>query len=71
VLVFGAIGVGFKSQIIRCPKGVNSAEYVGMVLSHGPPERANELFGPENWHFMQDGAAVTMRRRLGRGFSNA
>jgi hypothetical protein len=32
VMVFGAIGVGFKSQIIRCSKGVNSREYVDVML---------------------------------------
>jgi hypothetical protein len=48
VMIFGAIEVGFKSEIIRCAKGVNPAEYVGIVLSLGLPERANDLLGPEN-----------------------
>jgi hypothetical protein len=113
VMVFGAIRVGFKSQIIRYSKGVGSAEYdmcgsgairsfrwatpswrdgvrcdrggmqesdhslivrwvlfsagcVGMVLSCGLPERANDLLGQENLHFVQDDA---LRRPPCRGFS--
>jgi hypothetical protein len=49
VMVFGSIGVRFKSTLIRCSKGGD--EYEGMELSCGllrrsPPvmERANGLF---------------------------
>jgi hypothetical protein len=56
VMVFGAIGVGFESTLIRCSKGVDSDEYVGMVLSCGLPEGPNAIYGGEDWAFQQDGA---------------
>jgi hypothetical protein len=55
-MVFGAIGVGFKSTLIRCSKGVDSDEYVGMVLPSGLPEGPNAIYGGEDWAFRQDGA---------------
>jgi hypothetical protein len=56
VMVFGAIGLGFKSEIIRSSQGVDSSEYMEVVLICGLRERGNELFETNNWYFMQDGA---------------
>jgi hypothetical protein len=54
-MVFGAIGIGFKSTLIRCSKGVDCVEYVGMVLSCRQPEGPNAMYEGEDWAFPQDG----------------
>jgi hypothetical protein len=54
-MVWGAIGGGYRSPLMRCSHNVDSAEYQGIVMNCGMIERCNQLFG-NRWWFMHDGA---------------
>ena len=56
VMVWGAIGPGFKSRLILCPDGVNALEYLRIVFDSGMIEECDARFGRRNWTFQQDGA---------------
>ena len=56
VMVWGAIGPGYKSPLIRCSAGVGSAEYLKILEDSEVVVRCNQLYGHRQWHFQQDGA---------------
>ena len=56
VMVWGAIGEGFRSRLMRCSKGVGTSEYTEIVAESGLISGLNGLHGPGMWTFQQDGA---------------
>ena len=56
IMCFGAIGIGFKSELVVCKGTVNSAAYIDNLKNCGVIETMNERYGPFRWLFQQDGA---------------
>ena len=56
VMVWGAIGLDFKSELIICPKTVDARAYRQVIRDSHMVELLNEKHGEGNWVFMQDGA---------------
>jgi transposase len=66
VMIWGAIGVDYKSGCIFCSKGVDTDEYQSILKRSKFIEEMNTRFGPKEgeplgpqhrWWFMQDGAS--------------
>jgi transposase len=58
VMIWGAIGVGYKSGCIQCSNGVDAEEYQAIVEKSNMIDEMNERYGPFQWFFMQDGATA-------------
>jgi transcriptional regulator with XRE-family HTH domain len=56
VMVWGAIGPGYKSPLIRCSAGVGSAEYLEILRLSKMVEDCDARYGHRQWCFQQDGA---------------
>jgi hypothetical protein len=56
IMVWGAIGHGFKSKLEFIEGTLDSKGYVAMLIGNGFIQQCNELFGLHGWCFMQDGA---------------
>ena len=56
IMVWGAIGYNFKSELIICPKTVDARSYRQIIRDSHMVEILNEQRGEGNWVFMQDGA---------------
>ena len=55
-MVFGAIGIGFKSNLVICEKSVYALYYRDVINENGVVQSLDEMHGQGNWIFMQDGA---------------
>lgn len=64
VMVWGAIGPGYKSPLIRCSGGVDSAEYIAILSQSRMVPDLNARFGPTKWTFVQDGAPCHQSREV-------
>ena len=56
VMVWGAIGPDFRTDLIRCSKGVTGAEYVRIIEESRMIPTLNAKFGEGKWIYVQDGA---------------
>ena len=56
VMVWGAIGHGYRSKLMRCSNGVDSAEYLEILGNCDMLPKMNDRFGRGKWTFVQDGA---------------
>jgi hypothetical protein len=56
VMVWGAIGPGYKSPLIRCSAGVGSSEYLRILEESNVVTQCDQLYGHRQWLFQQDGA---------------
>jgi hypothetical protein len=56
VMVWGAIGPGYKSPLIRCSAGVGSEEYLRILRESDVVAQCDQLYGHRQWLFEQDGA---------------
>ena len=56
VMVWGAVGVGFRTPLIQCSKGVGADEYIDIIERSNMIRECNAKFGQGNWVFVQDGA---------------
>jgi hypothetical protein len=54
--VWGAIGVGFKSELIIFTSNVDAEVYTNEIEKSGFIEAADQKFGPRAWCLVQDGA---------------
>jgi hypothetical protein len=59
-----AIGIDFKSRLSIFEETVNSDVDVEALESSGFLRMADERFGERQWHFVEDGQAVTRVHRL-------
>ena len=55
-MVWGAIGMNYRTGLIKCSQGENSEEYLKIIQKSRLIETCNELFGEKCWMFMHDGA---------------
>ena len=51
IMVYGAIGLNYKSQLVICEESINSSNYKKNIISSGMTNRS-----PSEYIFMQDGA---------------
>ena len=56
VMIWGAIGIGFKSSLMKCSSGMDAAEYCRVLEDSGLLEQLNARHGKGRWSFMHDGA---------------
>ena len=56
VMVFGAIGLGFKSQLVICDKTIDYMYYREVLNQSNLINDLNEKYSAGEWIFMQDGA---------------
>ncbi|OHS95295.1 hypothetical protein TRFO_38609 [Tritrichomonas foetus] len=56
VMIFGAIGPNFKSQLFFTKKMINKQEYLRILFDEGVVQSLNCHYGFGNYLFMQDGA---------------
>lgn len=56
IMVYGAIGIGYKSKLVICDRSVNSVEYLRLIKESKMLEDLNPVYGEGNFIFMQDGA---------------
>ena len=56
IMVWGCIGVGFKSPLIIFNSFVNSETYTNSLINSGFYLKADEIYGKYNWQLVQDGA---------------
>jgi transposase len=54
--VWGAIGVGFKSELIIFTENVSAEVYTNEIEKSGFIQAADQQFGPRGWCLVQDGA---------------
>lgn len=56
VMVWAAIGLNYKSELIICRKNIDAKEYRNVIKKSNMVQIMNEKNGNGNWCFMQDGA---------------
>lgn len=56
IMVFGAIGLNYKSKLIVCEKTVDEIEYRRLINDSQIENDLNQLYLPGSYIFMQDGA---------------
>jgi len=56
ILIWGAIGVGFKSSLIIFEGTVTGPKYIAEIRKSGTFDKADATFGERNYFFVQDGA---------------
>jgi transposase len=56
VMIFGVIGLGYKSKLLFIKGTVNAAKYIENLANLGFMEDLDEKYGALNWIFQQDGA---------------
>lgn len=56
IMIWGAIGVGFKSQLIIVEGNIDSDKYLSILHESHLIRDCNMKYGLRNWTFMQDGA---------------
>ena len=56
IMVFGAIGYNYKSEIVLCSGHVDSIEYRQLIESANIENDLNNMYGAGKYLFMQDGA---------------
>ena len=55
-MIWGAIGLKWRSQLMKCSNSVNAAEYIAILENSGLITELEELHGCGGWTFQQDGA---------------
>jgi hypothetical protein len=68
IMVFGAIGKGYKSMLFFIDGSLNQARYIAMLESIHLRDECDELYGQGNWRFMQDDTRchVTLNAEMGK-----
>jgi hypothetical protein len=60
MMVFGAIGKGYKSKLFIIEGSLNQGRCLAMLEEIHLIDECDALFGRGNWRFMQDGASCHM-----------
>ena len=55
-MIWGAIGLKWRSELMKCSNSVNSAEYVSILEKSGLIPELDKRHGRGGWTFQQDGA---------------
>ena len=56
IMVYGAIGINYKSKLIMCSDGVDAMEYRELIKKSGMIDDLDALHGEGQYTFMQYGA---------------
>ena len=56
IMVWGAIGLNFRSELIHCSNHEGAEEYINILNKSNVIENCDVKFGRYKWTFMQDGA---------------
>ena len=56
IMIYGAIGIGYKSKLVFCSGGVDNIEYRNIINESGMLPTLDSRYGVGNYTFMQDGA---------------
>lgn len=56
VMVWGGISVGYRTPLVRCSNGVDSDEYIKILISSGAISTLDRIHGRGKWFLLQDGA---------------
>lgn len=56
IMVFGCIGLGYKSKLVFCENNIDESEYRKIFQDSGMCDMLNEKWGTGKYIFMQDGA---------------
>jgi hypothetical protein len=62
VMIWGTIGLDYKSGCFHCSHGVDSCGYQSILLRSEFVENLNNRYGALGWHFMQDGVTAQTSR---------
>lgn len=62
IMVFGAIGIDYKSELVFCEKSVDALYYREVIEKSHIIPTLDEKYGEGNWIFMQDGAPAHTAR---------
>jgi transposase len=68
-MVWAAIGLGFKSDLILITGHVNSQYYVKMLLDHNVFDNLSNFYGPGNYFFQEDNASSHISQYTSKWFS--
>ena len=63
VMVWGAIGKGFRSKLVMCSNSEDSEEYVQILEKSDLISEADKVYGQGCWCLVQDGASCHRSRR--------
>jgi hypothetical protein len=67
VMVWGGIGpLGYRTELLKCPKSVTGDTYIEMLTSHGIIAKLEDQFGHQGYWFQQDNAPAhgALKREL-------
>lgn len=56
IMIYGAIGLGYKSKLVFCNEGIDAAGYRSVIDKSEMEQDLNAKYGAGNYIFMQDGA---------------
>ena len=59
IMVWGAIGHGFRSSLIQCTNTVDANEYIEILKKSQLIQTCDMKYGRFKWFFMQDGAILS------------
>jgi hypothetical protein len=62
VMIWGAIGLDYKSGCFHCSHAMDSDEYHSILLRSEFVENLNDRYGAFGWYFMHDGASAHTSR---------
>ena len=63
LMVWGGIGINYRTPLMICSTGVDSAEYTKILAQSDMLSEMNSRFGEAKWTLMQDGAPCHTARR--------
>ena len=63
VMIWGAIGIGFKSELMKCSSGMDADEYCRILEDSRLLDKLNDCHGKGKWSFMHDGAPCHQAQR--------
>ena len=56
IMVWGSIGKGFRSELMKCSGSIDAAEYINILKESNVFETCDAKYGRFRWSFMQDGS---------------
>ena len=56
IMVWGAIGLGYRTALIRCSSSEDADEYINILKTSHIIEDCDQRYGQHKWYYMHDGA---------------
>ena len=70
VMVWGAIGRGFRSKLVMCSNSEGTAEYLQILENSDLISEADRIYGRGRWYFLQDGAPCHQSKQTMEWFND-